>query len=272
LIVGNADATADLVIHNEKGYITIRPADYKTGNLMNQMISDMGQLMKEPLNNLYNAIDDLGNPEKKDNAVAVIRHSFYNLVRLSENQIAVSSTSDSVHLIPFPIVSFVQDAIASVNETLEDRGITVELDAEPTERICNIHPQKLTHLLMILISSAARNNETVTVTVQFTDDNCNIKIPVSSGTISLYDSSSYLTAAGTPKSLDSLENLTLAKIINTFNEAHKSRVFTDSSSNTVIISIATEKGGVVGEIQPVQPGLRPDLIFLSDILSKDSYK
>jgi len=274
-VIGDAETTADLVIYSGKGYITIRPDEYKKGNLMDQMLSDMGQLMKDPLNNLYNAIEDLNNPQKRDNAVAVIRHSFYNLVRLSENQIAISAVPEHVRLTPVPIVGFLQNAIASVNETLGDKDIAVELAGELTECLCNIHPQKLTHLLMLLISNAVRGGRvTLTVNMRFDDNACYISIPLSSGTISLYDSSSYLTAAGTPESLDSLENLTLAKIINNFNETHKSRVFTSTAkdgSNTVVIAIETVSSGVVSEPQPMPSGLRPDLIFLSDILDKESY-
>jgi signal transduction histidine kinase len=271
VIIGDAEATADLIIYGGKGYLTIRPYEYKMGNLMNQMLSDMGQLMKDPLNNLYNAMGCLDNPQKRDNAIAVIKHSFYSLVRLSENQIAISAAPERVRLTPTPIVGFVQDTIASVNETLGDKGIVVELARELTEHICNIHPQKLTHLLMLLISNAVRGRTSVMVDIRFDDNICYIGIPISA--ISLYDSASYLAAAGTPKSLDYLENLTLAKIINNFNETHESRVFTveNDGDNKVIIAIKVSISGVVGEPQPIHSGLRPDLIFLSDILDKKSY-
>ncbi|MCL2081432.1 MAG: hypothetical protein FWH16_04960 [Oscillospiraceae bacterium] len=276
--VGEAAAIAELVVYGGKGYITIRPGEYKKGRLMDQMLSDMGQLMKDPLNNLYGAIQDLDDPRKLERAAAVIRHSFYNLVRLSENQIAVSASHGDIRLAPVSIVDFVQDAIAAVNETLGDRDITVELSGDINAgRLCNVHPQKLTHLLMLLISNAARGLKkgmTVTAELRFDDNNCYIGIPVSGGMISLYDSTSYLTAAGTPKSLESLENMMLAKIIKNFNDIHGSRVFASAAKgggNMAVIALATMSGGVAEETRPVSPGLRLDLIFLSDILDKDSY-
>jgi len=141
-----------------------------------------------------------------------------------------------------------------------------------TERVCNINPQKLTHLFMLLISAAVRGGNAVKVSIRHDDNTCYISMPAAA--ISLGDPASYLSAAGTPKGLDSLEKLMLAKTINSFNETHRSRVFTSVAKDggcTATIAIETMKRDIVGEPQPIQSGLRPDLIFLSDILGKESY-
>lgn len=246
-----------------------------------KMLSDAGQLMKDPLNNLYNAIKDLDDPEKKEDAVGVIKHSFYSLVRLSENQIALSgANAPEAHMSMtlVPIAGFVQDVIASVNETLDDIGITVELEGDLSEsHFCNIYTQKLTQIIMLLISNAARGlaqSSAIRVNLRFDGRTCYIEIPVADGENTVYDASTYMNAAGTPQSLPTMENLMLVKMFSAFNSMHDSRIFmstTKNGQNTVVIAINTELGGVVGESQTASPGLRPDLIYLSEILSKESY-
>lgn len=281
IIVGDSAATADMIISNGKGYIVIRPNEYKKGFLLDQMLSDAGQMMKDPLNNLYNAIKDLDDPQKSKSAIGVIKHSFHNLVRLSENQIALAGVgSPDVHMSMtiVPVTSFVADIIASANETLDDIGITIELKCDLREdRFCHIYPQKLTQIIMLLISNATRGlsaGAVIEVSVRFDERACFIEIPVSGDAISIYDASSYLTAAGTPTSMTAVENLMMTKMFNAFNSIHDSRIFTNvtkSGQNTIVIAIDTDTRGIVGERKQVSSGLRPDLIYLSGILNKDSY-
>lgn len=249
--------------------------------LATKMLSDAGQLMKDPLNNLYNAIKDLEDPQKKEDAIGVIKHSFYSLVRLSENQIALAgANTPEVHtsMTLVPIAGFVQDVIASVNETLDDIGITVELTGELSEsHFCNIYTQKLTQIIILLISNAARGLakcSAIEVGLRFDNRACYIEIPVSDEVNTIFDASSYMNTAGTPQSLPTMENLMLVKMFSAFNNIHDSRIFmnnTKDGQNTVVIAINTEIGGMVSEPQTASPGLRPDLIFLSEILSKVSY-
>lgn len=281
IISGDSAAAADMIISNGKGYLIIRPNEYKKGVLLDQMLSDAGQMMKDPLNNLYNAIKDLDDPQKSKSAIGVIKHSFYNLVRLSENQIALAgadSPNARMSMTLVPVADFVSDIIASVNETLNDIGITVELKCDLREdRFCLIHQQKLTQIIILLISNAARGlsaGAVLEVNVRFDDRTCFIEVPVSGDAISIYDASSYLTAAGTPTSMTAVENLMMTKMFNAFNSIHDSRIFTNvtkSGQNTIVIAIDTDTRGIVGEPKQVSPGLRPDLIFLSGILNKDSY-
>ncbi|MCL1820792.1 MAG: hypothetical protein FWG36_09070 [Oscillospiraceae bacterium] len=242
-----------------------------------KMLSDMGQLMKDPLNTLYGALSYLDDPQKKEDAIAVIKHSFHSLVRLSENQIAMAEAVDHAETVPVAITSYIKDMLASANETLGDIGVTVELSAENDGgQCCGIHAPKFTQIFMLLISRAAQEagrDSTLSVDIRFDGAMCYVSIPVSG--ISLYDTPSYLADAGTPNALNALENLALAKIINSFNNIHDSRVFVSGGKDgrdKVVIALKTDTRSVVGVPEPSFPGLRPDLVFLSDILGKESYR
>ena len=287
--VGGVSAAASLITVNGRTFVAVKPESESRyeGFLLDRMLSDMGQMMKEPLSGLYAALQQIEEyiPEKLKPSLGLARRSFYALSCLSEKQIALAPPSklegyNNVRLMP--VRETLETITASANESLGDKRLAIEIEGGAPECFCLIYEKKFIQLMMMLYSNAVRGlsgGEAVNVSYGVSGGKVLIGVPVRRGMISLFSFAEYVGAAGTESARDPLENRMFEMIVHGFNSLHKSTILPSESNgrSLVMISIDIENpsGAEVGEA-PERPeglygGLRPDLMYLSDILDSESY-
>ena len=282
-------AAASLVFINGLPFVAVRPGTAPPGDsfMPDRMLSDMGQMMKEPLSGLYAALQQLEEyiPEKLKPSLGLARRSFYALSCLSEKQIALappSALDAHNNLRLMPVRETLEMITSAANEALGDKRITVEIEDGAAEAYCRLYEKKLVQLMMMLYSSAVRDlrdGETVNVSCNISANKVFIGVPVRRGMLSLFSFAEYAEAAGTAMACEPLENRMFEMIVRSFNSIHGSTILPSESNGRsfIMISLDTDgsSGADVGE-PPVFPerlygGLRPDLMYLSDILGSESY-
>jgi hypothetical protein len=243
--------------------------------------------MKESLSGLYAALQQIEEyiPEKLKPSLGLARRSFYTLSCLSEKQIALvppSALDAHNNVMLMPVRETLELITASANESLGDKLITIEIEGDAPESYCRIYDKKLVQLMMMLYSNAVRGlkkHEKVNVSYRVSGEKVFIGVPVQRGMLSLFNFAEYAEAAGTINACESLENRMFEMIVHSFNSIHGSTILPSESGGRsfVMISLDVDNAANASVSEaPERPerlygGLRPDLMYLSDILDSESY-